>query len=384
MEKINLIPKYSEIENLNDISLSTNISKNLQIKIPILYSNESTNDINAIDIALKGGMGFINHDCSIAEQFKMINNVKKHLNFITHDPYTIRSNVNFNKLCDVFNSKNLDCILVSNVNNQLLGIITKKDIKYAELSENIKDIKVGDIMTTYENIKYSTEINCNLDHALSLIKKFKVKQFPIIDSNRIIKGIVNLKNIQKFLKYKSSFITDQNSELRCGASVGLTEDFLERCQKLIETNVDAIMIDYFHANSSIYLNFLDKFYKKFNKTDYNHIPNIFVGSYYSPDAITKLTKYNIDGIFIKLSEKSMISFDDIISLPKSIKKISIFISPILPINFNTIFRYLSLGYSAVMTDTDYFINETDLIKFIKFTKESMFMINSSKFISANK
>ena len=37
-----------------------------------------------------------------------------------------------------------------------------------------------------------------------------------------------------------------------------------------------------------------------------------------------------------------------------------------------------------MTDTDYFINETDLIKFIKFTKESMFMINSSKFISANK
>ena len=65
-----LLPRHVSF-GLDDISLSTKISKNISLKVPIISSpmDTVTESKMAIAIALQGGLGIIHYNCSIEEPF---------------------------------------------------------------------------------------------------------------------------------------------------------------------------------------------------------------------------------------------------------------------------------------------------------------------------
>ncbi len=72
-DDVNIVPKYSELEHRSDCNLNTKITKNVELKIPVVSSPMDT--ITELDMAIEldmlGGMGIIHRFMSIEKQSKM-------------------------------------------------------------------------------------------------------------------------------------------------------------------------------------------------------------------------------------------------------------------------------------------------------------------------
>ena len=74
-----LIPQYSEIKSRSDVDLSTRITPNLKLEIPLISSNMSSiTDVNfAVALGKLGGLGVLPRFMSIGEEVNMVEDVKK-------------------------------------------------------------------------------------------------------------------------------------------------------------------------------------------------------------------------------------------------------------------------------------------------------------------
>ena len=79
-----LVPQYSEINSRNDVSLETNISQKVKIKIPLISANMS--DVTGVEMAIKlgklGGLGVIPRFMPIEIQSNEVAAVKKELDLV--------------------------------------------------------------------------------------------------------------------------------------------------------------------------------------------------------------------------------------------------------------------------------------------------------------
>lgn len=74
-----LIPQHSNLESRSEVDLSTQITPNVKIKLPLISINMT--DVTGVEMAITigkmGGLGFLPRFVSINEQAKMVKNVKK-------------------------------------------------------------------------------------------------------------------------------------------------------------------------------------------------------------------------------------------------------------------------------------------------------------------
>ena len=377
INNININSKFSEIESIDKINLNTDIANNLTVNLPLIgiNYNSKNNYNNIIDYALEGGLCFIHHKCSIDEQIFNITKVKNYLNYIITDPYTITQNVSIKNIKNIMNEKNIGSLLVSNTNNQLLGIITKRDISCLHLLDDYDKLKIIDIMTPFEQIIYTNNLNITLDQAIRLIISNKIKYLPVIDENKIIKGLITRKNIIYNKNIRKNSLIDENFKLKCGATIDLFDvDFNERLDKLINAEVNIILIDFFHAYSKIYIEKL----KFINNKYRNKLPSIIVGSLYSVESIREFKDLNINGIFFKLDEDTNLSIENMLILSAEANKynipINIFLSKIYEVN--DYFKFLTLGYSSCFISEDITFLLKNLENITINLKKKLFIINN--------
>jgi len=140
-DDILLEPRYSIVEHLEDINTKTQISKNVRLDIPIISAAMDTVTESALAIALAraGGLGVLHRNCSIEEQVREVQKVKKENLLVAGavGPHDIDRAIILDKegVCAIF----IDCATAH-----------KKDvIKSAQKIKNkIKaDIIVGNIAT---------------------------------------------------------------------------------------------------------------------------------------------------------------------------------------------------------------------------------------------
>src|SRR3989344_9009745 len=86
-----LEPKKSAIYSRKDVSLETNFSKNIKLRIPIVSANMDTvtESKMAQFMAECGGLGIIHRFLSIERQTEEVRKVKRAESTIIDEPYTI-------------------------------------------------------------------------------------------------------------------------------------------------------------------------------------------------------------------------------------------------------------------------------------------------------
>ncbi|WDA54400.1 MAG: Inosine-5'-monophosphate dehydrogenase [Spiroplasma endosymbiont of Drosophila atripex] len=238
-----LVLGYSEVLP-NQVSLKTKLTNKIELNIPILSAAMDTvteSDL-AIAMARVGGIGIIHKNLSIAEQALEVQKVKRNESGFITDPITIGVQTLISEAKSIMSTYRISGLPVVNEENQLIGIVTNRDLKYLDndnaLVKNImttKNLIVGDKTTTIEQAK-------------QVMLKNKIEKLPIVGSNNKLIGLITTKDIDKAIDYPNACKDDQG-RLRVGAAVGVGEDTLARVEALVKAKVDVLVVDSAHGHS---------------------------------------------------------------------------------------------------------------------------------------
>ena len=238
-----LVPAYSEVIP-NDVDLRTQLTKKIQLQIPLMSSGMDTVTEHrmAIAMARQGGIGVIHKNMSIEEQAEEVDKVKRSENGVITDPFSLTPEHTLDDADKLMAKFRISGVPICE-GTKLVGIITNRDLLFEE--DYTKKIKES--MTT-EGLITARE-GITLDEAKKILAKARKEKLPIVDENYNLKGLITIKDIEKTIKYPNS-AKDSQGRLLCAAAVGVTPDITDRVDELVKSKVDAVVIDTAHGHSA--------------------------------------------------------------------------------------------------------------------------------------
>ena len=238
-----VVPRYSEVLP-RDVNTSVQLTRNLRLNIPIMSAamDTVTESGMAIAIAREGGIGIIHKNMTIARQAEEVKKVKRSESGMIMEPVTLAADAVLREAVNLMRDHKIGGIPVVNEKNQLVGIITNRDLRF----EKDLDKKVSDVMTR-ENL-ITAALGTDLKGAQEILEKYKIEKLPIVDGDNKLVGLITFKDIQKVKNYPKA-CKDAHGRLVVGAAVGVTADTLERVSALVAVGVDVIAIDTAHGHS---------------------------------------------------------------------------------------------------------------------------------------
>ncbi len=288
-----LVPAYSDVLP-NEVDTSTIFSRNISLRIPLCSSAMDTvTEANlAIALAQQGGIGVIHKNLSIQQQAEEVDKVKRSESGMIVDPVTIRENALVSEALNIMEHYKISGVPVINENGFLVGIITNRDLRF----ETRFDIPVSEVMTPQPLV--TVPIGTTLDEAKVKLQKHRIEKLLVVDEDGHLKGLITVKDIQKAIRYPLA-AKDDLGRLRCAAAIGATGDFLERAQELIESRVDAIVIDTAHGHSSRVIEAVKQVKAKFNNVE------VIAGNIATAAATKALIDAGVDAVKVGIGPGSI-------------------------------------------------------------------------------
>ena len=242
-----LVPAYSEVTP-NMVDLSTYLTKNIKLNIPMMSAGMDTVTEHrmAIAMARQGGIGIIHKNMSVEAQAEEVDKVKRSENGVITDPFSLSPEHTLADANDLMAKFRISGVPITE-NGRLVGIITNRDLKFeTDFSKKIKES-----MTT-ENLVTAKQ-GITLEEAKAILAKSRKEKLPIVDDNFNLKGLITIKDIEKQIKYPLA-AKDAQGRLLCGAAIGITKNIMERTEALVKAKVDVVVLDSAHGHSMNIMN----------------------------------------------------------------------------------------------------------------------------------
>ncbi|HDY84517.1 hypothetical protein LCGC14_0780220, partial [marine sediment metagenome] len=238
-----LLPAYSNVMP-RDVNLTTKLTRNININIPLLSAamDTVTESRLAIAIAKEGGLGILHKNMTIEEQANEVRKVKKFESGVVRDPITISSNASIGEVVELTRANNISGVPVVDGDN-LVGIVTSRDLRFETHFEN----PVSSVMTPKEKLVTVKE-NTDRKEILNLLHTHRIEKILVVDDNFHLQGMITVKDIQKSTDNPLASKDDQQ-RLRVGAATGIGEESKARVKALVEAGVDVIVVDTAHGHS---------------------------------------------------------------------------------------------------------------------------------------
>ncbi len=207
-----LEPRYSEIMPA-DVDVSTQLTKNIRLKAPLLSSpmDTVTESEMAIALAKVGGLGVIHKNMPIDAQVEEVTKVKRSANGIIVDPVTLEPDDPASKAQDLMDQQNVSGIPIVDASKKLVGIITRRDLKFLE--SGAKPIR--EVMTR-ENLVTATG-TVTLEQAEKILTAKKVEKLLLVDDQYKLTGLITIRDIDMMKRYPNA-CKDALGRLRVGAA----------------------------------------------------------------------------------------------------------------------------------------------------------------------
>lgn len=288
-----LVPAYSEILP-HQVTLSTHFSRNIKINTPIVSAamDTVTEHELAISIAQQGGIGVIHKNMSIEHQAKEVRKVKRSESGMILDPITVDQNATIGDALLLMAEYKIGGIPVVDSVKKLIGIVTNRDLRF---EKNLKK-KVSEVMTKDKLVTAKEDID--LVKAENILQQHKIEKLLITDNENKLVGLITFKDIIKVKQHPFS-CKDEFGRLRVAAAVGVSKDTFERIEALVNSGVDAIVIDTAHGHSKGVIHLLKEVKKKFKNLD------VVVGNIATGDAAKDLAHAGADGIKVGIGPGSI-------------------------------------------------------------------------------
>ena len=288
-----LLPDYSDVLP-QDTDLSTKLTRDVALKIPIVSAAMDTVTESKMSIALAelGGIGIIHKNMPILDQAREVEKVKKFESGIVRDPEIISSKKTVAELINLTQELKISGMPVVD-NGNLVGIVTSRDFRNVQNQDEI----VANIMTPKEKL-ITVDENEDLDKIKNLLYQHRIEKILLIDKGFSLKGLVTLKDINKTKDFPLAS-KDDEGRLLVGAAIGNGSETEERIAELINANVDVLVVDSAHGHSKGIIERVKKV-----KKDYPNI-QVIAGNVATGNGALELVKAGVDAVKVGIGPGSI-------------------------------------------------------------------------------
>ncbi len=288
-----LVPAYSEVLP-REVQIKSKFSRNITLNAPFVSAamDTVTESALAIAIAQGGGIGVIHKNMSVERQAAEVRKVKRSESGMIQDPVTLSVNATVGDALKLMAENKIGGIPVVDGIRKLVGIVTNRDLRF----EKQMNKPVADIMTD-ENLITASE-GMDLLHAEGILQKNKIEKLPVVDADFKLVGLITYRDIIKLKEHPNS-CKDHLGRLRVAAAVGVTGDVMERVAALVNSGVDAVIIDTAHAHSKGVVDTLKSVKSKFPELQ------VVVGNIATGEAAKALVDAGADAVKVGIGPGSI-------------------------------------------------------------------------------
>ena len=288
-----LVPKFSDIVSRSQTDLTTQLSRNISINIPIISANMDTvtESTMAVTIAREGGIGIIHRFLTIQEEVDEIHKVKRAGSVIIEIPYLINPEQTIQDAFKIMNEKQVSGLLVTDSSSKLIGILTERDVLFepVDCSKLVKDLMTKDVVSAKPGIDFQ--------QAKEILKNNRIEKLPLTDENNQIKGLITSQDISNLEKYPNAS-KDEKGRPLVGAAVGVKGDFMQRTEALLDAGVDVIVVDIAHGHSENAINTVKNIKKAFPNCE------LIAGNVATAHGTEDLIKAGVDAVKVGVGSGS--------------------------------------------------------------------------------
>jgi len=150
---------------------------------------------------------------------------------------------------------------------------------------------------TRENL-ISAPVGTSIEKCKKLLHANRIEKLPLVDKKMNLKGMITISDIEKSTLYPNA-AKDSKGRLLVGAALGVSEDYLNHIQSMIQVGLDVLVIDSAHGHSKKVIDSVKSIKKKF--------PNLQViaGNVATANATQALIKAGADAVKVGIGPGSI-------------------------------------------------------------------------------
>ncbi|MGO1072664.1 IMP dehydrogenase [Lysobacter sp. CA199] len=242
-DDVSLVPAHSNVLP-KDVNLSTRLTRDLSIRLPILSAAMDTVSEARLAIALAqlGGISILHKNMSLEAQAAQVAKVKKFEAGVIREPFTVGPATTIGEVLKLTRARNISGVPVVD-GGQLVGIVTSRDMRF----ETKLDDPVRHIMTKRDRLVTVHE-GASDEEVLQLLHKHRIEKILVVNDGFELRGLITVKDIQKKTDNPNA-AKDSAERLLVGAAVGVGGDTEARVEALAAAGVDVIVVDTAHGHS---------------------------------------------------------------------------------------------------------------------------------------
>ena len=288
-----LVPNYSNVLP-REVSIKSKFSRNITLNVPIVSAamDTVTESEMAIAMAQEGGIGVLHKNMTIEQQATKVRKVKRAESGMIIDPVTLPLSSTVADAKAAMKEYGIGGIPIVDENRILKGIVTNRDLRF----EKNNTRPIVEIMTS-ENLVTVAE-GTSLEQAEVVLQGYKIEKLPVINAKNELVGLITFRDITK-LTQKPNANKDKFGRLRVAAALGVTADAVERATALVNAGVDAVIIDTANGHTKGVVDVLKAVKAKFPELD------VIVGNIATPEAAKYLVENGADGVKVGIGPGSI-------------------------------------------------------------------------------
>jgi IMP dehydrogenase len=287
-----LVPRKSDVSPA-EVSARTRLTQHINLNVPIVSAamDTVTEARLAIAMAQQGGIGIIHRNMSAEKQASEVDKVKRSESGMIVDPITMSPQNRIDEALEMMRHYKISGVPITE-DGKLVGILTNRDLRF----EDRLNLPISEVMTKDNLI--TVPVGTTLAEAEEMLNRHKVEKLLVVDSQYMLKGLITVKDIQKKIQYPFS-AKDSQGRLLVGAAVGVTGDYLERAEALVNAHVDVLAVDTAHSHSQRVMDVVKEIKRKFPDTD------AIAGNIATAEAAADMIRCGADGIKVGIGPGSI-------------------------------------------------------------------------------
>ncbi len=288
-----LLPAYSNVLP-RDVSLRTELTRNITLNIPLLSSamDTVTEARLAIALAQEGGIGIIHKNMSARAQAQEVSKVKRFESGVVKDPITVTPGMTVRDVLNLTRQHKISGLPVVQ-GKQVVGIVTNRDLRF----ESNLDQPIQNIMTPRERL-ITVKENASREEARALMHRHRIERVLVVNDAFELCGLFTVKDILKSSEHPQA-CKDELGRLRVGAAIGVGEGTDERAALLVDAGVDVLVVDTAHGHAQGVLDRVRWVKKNFPTVD------VIGGNIATAAAARALLEHGADGIKVGIGPGSI-------------------------------------------------------------------------------